>query len=154
MGSDSTGKKERGPVYGSSKAPLVSSAGKDHVIFSKKLLLTIGLVLLVTVFVYFSVEQSLIAGNLAASRQALTQNNAIRTSNEELEEAKAELQDEEDELVNMYSKWLDEDNEELDISTEELETLKAQLKDMQDSMQRVTSSHEAKEASLAEKEKR
>lgn len=98
-----------------------------------------GLVLLVTVFVYFSVEQSLIAGNLAASRQALAQNNvgitagkglravpptactpglgtvkrtgeltactvvgycqsqAIRASNEELEEAKAELQDEEDE---------------------------------------------------------
>merc|ERR1719498_2214010 len=136
MGSDSTGKKSKGPVYGSKTQPLVSSAGKDHVIFSKKLLLTIGLVLLVTVFVYFSVEQSLIAGNLAASRQALTQNNAIRTSNEELEEAKAELQDEEDELVNMYSKWLDEDNEELDISTEELETLKAQLKEVQENMQK------------------
>lgn len=30
-----------GPTYGSAKAPLVASAGKDHVIFSKKLLLTI-----------------------------------------------------------------------------------------------------------------
>merc|ERR1711935_407318 len=123
-------KKERGPVYGTNKAPLVSSAGKDHVIFSKKLLLTIGLVLLVTVFVYFSVEQSLIAGNLAASRQALAQNNAIRTSNEELEEAKAELQDEEDELVNMYSKWLDEDNEEIDASEEQLKELTEQFKHM------------------------
>ena len=141
-------------------------------------------------FVYFSVEQSLIAGNLAASRQALSQNNvsscrceiareawrahpypssavltditsllggvlqAIRTSNEELEEAKAELQDEEDELVNMYSKWLDDDNEELDISTEELETLKSQFKDMQESLTKHTQGLESKETSLAEKEKR
>ena len=58
-----------------------------------------GLVLLVSLFIFFSVEQSLIAGNLAASRAALAQNNAIRSSNERLEQAKSELQDEEDECV-------------------------------------------------------
>lgn len=58
-----------------------------------------GLVLLVSLFIFFSVEQSLIAGNLAASRAALAQNNAIRSSNERLEQAKGELQDEEDECV-------------------------------------------------------
>ena len=58
-----------------------------------------GIVLLVTLFIFFSVEQSLIAGNLAVSRAALAQNNAIRATNDKLEEAKQELQDEEDEYV-------------------------------------------------------
>lgn len=54
----------------------------------------------------------------------------------------------------MYSKWLDEDNEELDISTEELESLKNQFKEVQDTLGKHSSSLEAKESSLEEKEKR
>jgi hypothetical protein len=118
------GGKKDGPTYGVSKMAMVQPAGRDHVIFSKKLLMVIGIVLLVTLFIFFSVEQSLIAGNLAVSRAALAQNNAIRATNDKLEEAKQELQDEEDELVNMYSKWLDEDNEEIDVSTEDVVRLK------------------------------
>jgi hypothetical protein len=60
---------------------------------------TAGLILLVSIFIFFSVEQSLIASNLAVSRASLAQNNAIRDSNEKLDEAKEELQDEEDECV-------------------------------------------------------
>lgn len=148
------GKEDKGPTYGSSKAPLVASAGKDHVIFSKKLLLTISLICLITIFVFFSVEQSLVAGNLAASRQALSQNNAIRTANEELESAKTELQDEEDELVNMYSKWLDEDSEELEVSKEELQELKDQFSSVQDQLKTHSDSLSSKEEALESKEKR
>jgi hypothetical protein len=57
------------------------------------------MITLVALFIFFSVEQSLIAGNLATSRASVTQNNAIRDSNERLEDAKGELQDEEDEQV-------------------------------------------------------
>jgi len=146
--------KDKGPTYGSSTAPLIASAGKDHVVFSKKLVLVISLILLVTLFVFFSVEQSLISGNLAQSRQALAQNNAIRSANEQLEDAKGELQDEEDELVSMYSKWLDEDSEELEISKEELAELKEQLKTVNESISSHGDALSEKEEALAEKENR
>jgi hypothetical protein len=177
-----------------------------------------ALIMMVTLFVFFSVEQSLISGNLAASRQALAQNNAIRAvclpcidqsqfhaaalfhlycgphlwlhswgsfpvracstyvcvcvcvcavwrafssalpsssqANENLESAKVELQDEEDELVNMYSKWLDEDSEEMEVSKEEMTTLKEQLKTVQDNVKAHSESIGTKADALAEKEKR
>eukprot|EP00039_Didymoeca_costata_P017927 m.331393 g.331393 ORF g.331393 m.331393 type:complete len:218 (-) comp16717_c0_seq1:153-806(-) len=143
-----------GPSYGKSKNMLVSTAGKDHVIFSKKLLMIIGLILLMSLFIFFSVEQSLIAGNLAISRVAMAQNNKIRENNERLEQAKVDLQDEEDELVNMYSKWLDEDNEEIDMSTEELNELKSQLKNVQEALEDHSDYLKEKGESLDDKEKR
>ena len=65
-------------------------------------------------------EQSTVSSNLAASRAALALNNMIRTKNLDLESARDGLQNEEDELVSMYSKWLDEDNEEIDLTEAEL----------------------------------
>ena len=55
-------------------------------------------------FIFFSVEESKKAGILQQSRAALAQNNAIRAANEKLEEASRLLRQEEDSLVNMYSK--------------------------------------------------
>lgn len=143
-----------GPTIGSANAPMISAAGKDHVIFSKKLLGVIAVVLLVTCFVFFTIEQSRISGNLAASRTALLQNNAIKSQNLMLESAKRELQDEEDELVDMYSKWLDEDSEELELSQEQLQQLKSKFKSIQDKVTANSEQLKAKEATLEEKEKR
>jgi hypothetical protein len=96
---------------------MMQSAGQDHVIFSKKLLLSIGnnatakpfclpltdnnafaaVVFGMTLFLFFTVEQSRIAGNLAKSRTALAQTNSIKNSNSMLEKSKSELEDEEQE---------------------------------------------------------
>lgn len=57
----------------------------------------IGVVLLATAFLFFTIEQSRIAGNISKSKKALEQNTAIKESNTKLEEAKSELQEEEDE---------------------------------------------------------
>ena len=58
-----------------------------------------AVVLIVTAFLFFTVEQSRIAGNIAKSKKALEQNAAVKAANEKLEEAKTDLQAEEDECV-------------------------------------------------------
>ena len=135
-------------------APMVSAAGKDHVIFSKKLLLSIAVVLIVTAFLFFTVEQSRIAGNIAKSKKALEQNAAVKAANEKLEEAKTDLQAEEDELVNLYSQWLDEDSSELELSQEQLAQLKDKLKTVTERISDHSSMLEAKSSTLQEKEER
>eukprot|EP00051_Salpingoeca_urceolata_P006458 m.85341 g.85341 ORF g.85341 m.85341 type:complete len:222 (-) comp14842_c1_seq2:265-930(-) len=143
-----------GPTIGSATAPMISAAGKDHVIFSKKLVGLVAVVVVTTGFVFFTIEQSRISSNLAASRTALAQNNAIKNANNLLEQARGELQSEEDELVDMYSKWLDQDSEDLELSNEQLEQLKEQLKTIQQKVQANSDQLKAKEATLEEKEKR
>ena len=54
----------------------------------------------------------------------------------------------------MYSKWLDEDNEEIDISEETLQSLKDQLKDVQGKLSSHSEAQSAKSDTLEEKEKR
>ena len=54
----------------------------------------------------------------------------------------------------MYSKWLDEDNEEIDVSTEELERLKKQFKDVTDKLKSHTSAQMDTHEALNDKEKR
>eukprot|EP00052_Salpingoeca_macrocollata_P011482 m.88546 g.88546 ORF g.88546 m.88546 type:complete len:221 (-) comp18075_c0_seq3:126-788(-) len=143
-----------GPTLGSANAPMIAAAGQDHVIFSKKLLGIVLAIFVVTGFVFFSIEQSRIAGNFAASRAALAQNNKIKHANSLLEQAKLELQGEEDELVSMYSKWLDEDSENLELSQTELNELKDKFKSMKDRIEKNSETLKGKEATLAEKEKR
>lgn len=147
-------KKSSGPVIGSTTAPLISAVGTDRVIFSKKLLMIIGGIIIVATFIFFSVEQSRIAGNLARSRAALNQNNNIKTANERLESAGKDLREEEDALVNMYSKWLDEDNAELDMSQEQLDDLKKQFIAVKSALDSNKQSISDKELTLVEKEKR
>eukprot|EP00036_Acanthoecidae_sp_10tr_P007851 CAMPEP_0182924910 /NCGR_PEP_ID=MMETSP0105_2-20130417/7980_1 /TAXON_ID=81532 ORGANISM="Acanthoeca-like sp., Strain 10tr" /NCGR_SAMPLE_ID=MMETSP0105_2 /ASSEMBLY_ACC=CAM_ASM_000205 /LENGTH=220 /DNA_ID=CAMNT_0025062731 /DNA_START=30 /DNA_END=692 /DNA_ORIENTATION=- len=146
--------KESGPTYGQTAVPMISTAGKEHVVFSKRLVAFIALILGITGCVFFVVEQSKIQGNLASSRQALVQNNNIRATNEKLSSTQIELQDEEDELVNMYSKWLDEDSEELEVSNEELAELREQLKSLMDASKAHNDSIYVKDNALSEKEER
>eukprot|EP00730_Choanoeca_flexa_P014129 TRINITY_DN6063_c0_g1_i3.p1 TRINITY_DN6063_c0_g1~~TRINITY_DN6063_c0_g1_i3.p1 ORF type:complete len:221 (+),score=57.30 TRINITY_DN6063_c0_g1_i3:211-873(+) len=146
--------KRSGPTVGSASRPMVSSAGADHVIFSKKLLLSISVVLAMTAFLFFTIEQSRIAGNMRKSRVALKQTNSIQEANLKLESSKAELEDEEAELVNLYSKWLDEDSSELELSQEQLASLKQQLKDVTEKIKQNSETLSGKDLTLEEKEKR
>lgn len=57
----------------------------------------IAVVMGLTAFLFFTIEQSRIAGNMAKSRSALAQNNAIKNANAMLEASKDELQEEEEE---------------------------------------------------------
>ena len=110
-----------GPTIGSASRPMVSSAGADHVIFSKKLLVSLcrnpcsplhlvsngpphvsaalAVILGLTAFLFFTIEQSRIAGNLAKSRLALKQTNNIKDANMKLQTSKSELEDEEAEYA-------------------------------------------------------
>eukprot|EP00049_Salpingoeca_infusionum_P017645 m.353872 g.353872 ORF g.353872 m.353872 type:complete len:219 (-) comp16849_c0_seq1:255-911(-) len=139
---------------GAQAAPLVSTAGKDHLVFSKKLLIAIALIFVITGFLFFSIEQRRIAGNLTKSKAAMAQNAEIKVNNEKLLRAKAELQEEEDALVNLYSSWLDRDSTELELSQEELSKLKKQLQEVTDRIGSHSDSLSDKEDALAEKEKR
>eukprot|EP00045_Choanoeca_perplexa_P004090 m.35397 g.35397 ORF g.35397 m.35397 type:complete len:221 (-) comp12390_c0_seq1:77-739(-) len=146
--------KRSGPTIGSASRPMVSSAGADHVIFSKKLLVSLAVVMGLTAFLFFTIEQSRIAGNMAKSRAALKQTNNIKDANLKLQSSKAELEDEEAELVNLYSKWLDEDSSELELSQEQLAELKAQLKDVTEKIKANSETLGSKDLTLVEKEKR
>ena len=57
-------------------------------------------------------------------------------------------------LVNLYSKWLDEDSSELELSQEQLAELKDQLKDVTEKVKAKTGSLGSKDESLVEKEQR
>jgi hypothetical protein len=50
-------------------------------------------------FLFFTIEQSRIAGNLAKSRVALKQTNSIQEANLKLQTSKSELEDEEAEYA-------------------------------------------------------
>lgn len=147
-------RKSTGPVIGSAEAPLIASVGEDRVIFSKKLLLILGVIITVSLFVFFSVEQKRIRNNLQQSRLSLTQNNDIRDANERLEAAGQDLREEEDYLVNMYSKWLDDETEEITINEDEMKSLQEQLKSVKNKIDAHKTSISDKELSLVEKEKR
>ena len=56
-----------------------------------------GVVLGLTAFLFFTIEQSRIAGNLAKSRGALAQTNSIKDANQLLLKSKNELENEETE---------------------------------------------------------
>lgn len=129
------------------------------------------MILGLTAFLFFTIEQSRIAGNMAKSRNSLAQNNAIKNANSMLEASKQELQEEEEEyvaessfdfstltilsrLVNLYSKWLDEDSSELELSQEQLAQLKEQLKSVTGKISANSEQLGTKDLTLAEKEKR
>lgn len=57
-----------------------------------------------TMFLFFTIEQSRIAGNLAKSRTAMAQVNSIKNANSMLEKSKQELEDEEQEYVSTLSR--------------------------------------------------
>ncbi len=143
-----------GATFGSNAAPLVGAVGSDRVIFSKKLLFLVGLVVLVSGFIFFSVEESTKARLLQQSRTALQQNNLIRASNAKLEEAQRLLQEEEDSLVEMYTQWLDQDHDELELDATQAADLREQLKAVKEQLDDHAESIDDKEASLSEKEQR
>ena len=160
-------KGKSGPTIGSANAPLISTAGTDHVIFSKKLLFIIGAIIAATVLIFFSVEQTQIQNNLAASRVALAQNNAIEQTGAELENAKVELESEEQEyvrgdctdfnnnlfrLIEMYKEWLDEDQEDIEMSEDEIKELQSQLLEVKDKLGAKSSVLSSQEETLNDKD--
>jgi NAD-dependent SIR2 family protein deacetylase len=112
------------------------------------------LVVLVSGFIFFSVEESAKAGLLRKSRVALAQNNAIKSANDKLEEAQQLLQKEEDSLVDMYTQWLDEDHDTLELDEKQVTELKEQLKAVKEQLDEHGEVIDDKEASLEEKEQR
>ncbi len=61
-----------------------------------------GMIVFVSGFIFFSVEESKKAGILQQSRAALAQNNAIRAANEKLEETQKLLREQEESLADKF----------------------------------------------------
>lgn len=134
-------------------APLVQTAA-DHVIFSKKLLVIIASILVLTGLAFFWIEQARIMKYNAVSRTTAQQNNAMKVANEQLEKAKLDMQAEEDELVNMYSQWLDNESKDLQSNQENLAKLKDKFKSVQGKISQNSKSLSQKSSSLDEQDKR
>ena len=56
--------------------------------------------------------------------------------------------------MTMYSKWLDEDNEEIDISDQQLKELQEQLKETKEALNKHSATQSEKSKALEEKENR
>jgi len=136
------------------KNMLFSTAGKEHVVFSKALLRIIALVVFSATAVFFLIEQYRIEENVILSRSAVVQNEIIKKKNAAMEDAKGELQDEEDELVDMYSKWIDEDDAELELDEQQEKDLREQFTHMQEKIKAHSGAMADKAKTLDNKEKR
>lgn len=146
--------KRGGATFGSSKPEYIASAGKQHVVLSKKLVAIVVGILVGTAVIFFSIEERKIRKNIIQSKNSLAQNNAIRTTNLLLQNSQDELGSEQDELVDMYSKWLSEDGEEMELEEHQLAALKEQFGHLKEKMDSTRSLLATKEESLQEKEDR
>ena len=138
---------------GSARAPLIQAAGTDHVIFSKKLIGILVFIGAASMLIFFSIEQQRISNNWALSRAALQQNSNIKAQNLALSDASDQLQEEENSLMNLYSTWLDEDQQEIELSQDQLASLKKQVTALKQSVDTHSSGLDDKDKQLTEKEK-
>lgn len=146
--------KRDGATFGSKKPQYIASAGKQHVVLSKKLVGIVAAILVGTAVIFFSIEERQIRKNAVQSKNAQLQNNAIKTTNSLLSNSQDELGSEQDELVDMYSKWLSEDGEEMQLEESQLKALKEQFGHLKEKMENTRKLLTTKEESLQEKEDR
>lgn len=146
--------KRDGATFGSAKPQYMASAGKQHVVLSKKLIGIVVTILAGTALIFFSIEERQIRKNVVQSRNAIAQNNAIVTTNQLLQSSQEDLGGEQDELIDMYSKWLSEDGEEMDFEEGVLDSLKEQFGHLKEKLETTRKLLQSKEDSLQEKEDR
>merc|ERR1712167_497544 len=86
------------------------------------------------------------------SQHVTEQNSLLKGRNDELINAKKQLQSDEEELTKMYEKWLADDGEDLALTRSQIKDLKEQMDTVQLGQEANRQMLEAKEAALADKE--
>eukprot|EP00051_Salpingoeca_urceolata_P007258 m.96079 g.96079 ORF g.96079 m.96079 type:complete len:215 (-) comp15176_c1_seq3:223-867(-) len=132
-------------VMPTNKAPLITSAGKDHIILSKQLCIVITVVIVCGGFLFYRAEQTRVRQSTLNSLHVKEQNDLLKEKNSQLQEVKKQLEGDEQELTKMYEKWLSDDGEDLALT-------KTQIKELSDKLDSVQASQASHEAALAQKE--
>lgn len=128
-----------------SNAPLISSAGRNHVLLSKQLCVILTVLLICGGFLFFRMQQSAVKRSMLNKEHVKQQNEILRQKNIDMMEAKKKLETDEKELTKMYETWLTDDGKDLALT-------KDQIKELQDKIDEVQASQEAHESILSEKE--
>jgi len=131
---------------------MIQEAGADHVIFSRKLLVMIGVIFISTAILFFWVEQTRISINVRAANAVVLQTKKMQLKNEELERSKASLEEGQDELINNYESMLSTDTD--GLNTEQIDQLKETIQRVQAKLSLHTKNLGEKEANLQEQEER
>lgn len=134
------------------QAPLITSAGRDHVLLSKQLCVVLVVGILCGVALFFQAQQAAVQKAMLSSQAVADKNKALKMKNEELIAAKAQVNKDEEELAAMYEKWLAEDNEDLKLTKQQIADMQAKLSSVKEAQQTNGEVLAHKEILLAEKE--
>lgn len=127
------------------QGPLITSAGRNHVILSKQFCIVLSVVLVCGGFLFYRVEQTAVKRSLLNSEHIRQQNEILEKKNLDLVNIKKQLESDEEDLTKMYEKWLTDDGEDLALT-------KQQIKELKDKIEVVQKSQEMHENSLMDKE--
>jgi len=133
-------------------APLVTSAGRNHLILSKQLCILIAIALACAGFLFYRVEQGAVQRSLLSTKHVSETNEALKKANQQLEDAKKKLEADEDDLTKMYEKWIADDSEDLKLTKEEISNLQAKIAAVKAAQNRHEDALADKEDALAGKE--
>eukprot|EP00056_Hartaetosiga_gracilis_P018182 m.9936 g.9936 ORF g.9936 m.9936 type:complete len:184 (+) comp6466_c0_seq1:222-773(+) len=129
----------------SKQGPLITNAGRNHLLLSKQLCIIIGVVILCAGVLFIRFEQSEVRRSFRNGYHVKEHNDELKKKNEELLQAKTQLEEDEKELADMYEKWIADDSEDLKITKQQIEEIQAKL----DAVQKAQGDHAN---ALAEKE--
>jgi chromosome segregation ATPase len=133
-------------------SPFITSAGRDHVILSKQFAIVASVMLLCAGIIFIRVEQGAVKRSVRNADHVKDQNMALGKKNEDLVSIKKQLQQDEEELTNMYEKWLADDGEKLRLTKANVLSMRQQIESVrlnQDTKEDILGD---KEAALGEKE--
>eukprot|EP00042_Codosiga_hollandica_P026070 m.120577 g.120577 ORF g.120577 m.120577 type:complete len:185 (+) comp52085_c0_seq1:180-734(+) len=120
-------------------APLISSAGRNHVLLSKQFGIVVLVLLICGGVIFFRIEQNAVARSRLDDQHVREHNEMLKAKNSELKEAKSQLLKDEEELTKMYEKWLADDGKSLELNRDAIKELKAQIESVKNSQE----THEA-----------
>eukprot|EP00052_Salpingoeca_macrocollata_P030930 m.321517 g.321517 ORF g.321517 m.321517 type:complete len:185 (+) comp25449_c0_seq1:79-633(+) len=132
--------------------PLITSAGRNHVILSKQFCIVLSVVLVCAAFLFYRVEQTAVRRSLMSTQHIKEQNELLEKKNTELYQIKKQLETDEEELTKMYEKWLTDDGEDLALTKSSIKAIKAELEKVQASQEAHNIALNQKEETLSGKE--
>lgn len=121
---------------------------------SKRLLCLLGTILVATGIIYSMIQNSRISYNERLSRALMKENQAIISTNKDLEDNTMRVKEENTRLSDMYKKWLEDGSSNLEESKEKAARLRHHLELVQASLQNKAASLANKEFLLKEKSTR
>merc|ERR1719240_1338941 len=110
-----------------SSGPLVTSAGRDHVILSKQFAIVVVTMLACAAVIFVRVEQGAVKQSIKSIGHIKEQNSDLAARNAELATVKKQLQQDEEELTKMYEKWLEDDSAKMQVTKTAIQELQSKI---------------------------